>query len=90
VAPAAARRLGLAAGDAVVVESASGRLHGRLRIGPLADGAVMVHWPEANVLLASGRRSPEADTPAYKDGRVRLRRAGDDPGTGAADAVAAP
>jgi molybdopterin-dependent oxidoreductase alpha subunit len=80
VAAAAARRLGLREGDAVVVESDVGLLRGRLRTGPLADGAVMVHWPEANVLLEPGRRSTPADTPAYKDARVRLRRADASPG----------
>lgn len=67
--------LGLDDGDAVVAENARGAMPGTLRIGPLVDGAVMLHWPEANVLLDPQRRSPEADTPAYKDARVRVRRA---------------
>jgi molybdopterin-dependent oxidoreductase alpha subunit len=75
MAPSAARRLGLADGDPVVAENERGAVAGTLRTGPLAEGAVMLHWPEANPLLDPGRRSPEADTPAYKDARVRVRRA---------------
>jgi molybdopterin-dependent oxidoreductase alpha subunit len=86
VAADAARRLGLVDGEGVVAENELGSFRGRLRIGPLAAGAVMIHWPEANVLLASERRSPEADTPAYKDARVRLRR--DAAGEPASDAPA--
>jgi anaerobic selenocysteine-containing dehydrogenase len=72
-----ARALGLALRDQVVVENAHGRFVGRLATGPLARGAVQVHWPEANVLLdpAPAARSAQAETPAYKHTRVHVRRA---------------
>jgi anaerobic selenocysteine-containing dehydrogenase len=73
VAPAAAARLGLADGDRVWVENERGRVAGRLRIGPLSERAVMLHWPEANVLLDPAHRSETAATPAYKGGAVRVR-----------------
>jgi molybdopterin-dependent oxidoreductase alpha subunit len=66
---------GLAPGETVVVESRFGRFVGRLAMGPLARGAVQVHWPEANVLLDARARSRAAETPAYKHTRVRVRRA---------------
>ncbi len=77
VSEADALALGLGAREAVTVENAHGRFVGRLAIGPLARGAVQVHWPEANVLLdpAPTARSPRAETPAYKHTRVHLRRA---------------
>jgi len=74
LAPAAAARLGLTDGDRVWVENERGRVAGRLRIGPLSERAVMLHWPEANVLLDPAHRSATAATPAYKGGAVRVRR----------------
>jgi molybdopterin-dependent oxidoreductase alpha subunit len=73
LAPAAAARLGLGDGDRVWVENGRGRVAGRLRIGPLSERAVMLHWPEANVLLDPAHRSATAETPAYKAGAVRVR-----------------
>ena len=77
LAPAAAARLGLGEGDRVRVSNPHGHFTGRLRLGALAGGAVMLHWPEANVLLDPARRSATADTPAYKDTPVRVARADD-------------
>ncbi len=68
--------LALADGDPVVVENRFGRFTGRVAIGPLARGAVQVHWPEANVLVDPGARSAQAQTPAYESARVAVRRAG--------------
>ena len=79
---------GLAEGGAVVVESDFGRLFGRVSVGPLARGAVQVHWPEANVLLDPSERSSTAATPAYKGGRVRVRKASDSDRAGARDRAA--
>ncbi|MFU8887430.1 MAG: FdhF/YdeP family oxidoreductase [Trueperaceae bacterium] len=88
LAPAAAERLGLADGARVWVENDHGRVAGRVRVGPLSERAVMLHWPEANVLLDPARRSASAATPAYKGGSVRVRAA---PATaGGAVAAAAP
>jgi len=75
LAPAAAARLGLSDGARVWVENDRGRVTGRLRIGPLSERAVMLHWPEANVLLDPAHRSATAATPAYKGGAVRVRPA---------------
>jgi len=75
LAPAAAARLGLADGDRVWVENNHGRMAGRVRLGPLSERAVMLHWPEANVLLDPDHRSATAETPAYKGGTARVRPA---------------
>lgn len=65
VSPADARRLGLPDGAAVVVRSPAGELRGRIRLAPVKPGNVQVHWPEGNVLVAGGVRSPEAGIPDY-------------------------
>ncbi len=75
LAAADASDIGLANGDAAVVENRFGRFAGRVAIGPLARGAVQVHWPEANVLLDPSSRNPTAHTPAYKHVHVHVRRA---------------
>lgn len=81
LAPATAARLGLRDGQPARVENAHGAFEGRVRVGPLAPGAVALHWPEANVLLDPVRRS-EAGTPAYKDALVRVLPAAGPPGPG--------
>jgi molybdopterin-dependent oxidoreductase alpha subunit len=65
VSPADARRLGLGEGVAVIVRSPTGELRGRLRLAPVKPGNVQVHWPEGNVLVAAGVRSPQAGIPDY-------------------------
>lgn len=65
ISPADAARLGLAAGTEVVVRSQTGELRGRLRLAPVKPGNLQVHWPEGNVLVAGGVRSPVADIPDY-------------------------
>ena len=60
-----AERLGVGKGDAVVLRSTVGELRGRVRIAPIAPGNLQVHWPEGNVLVGDGRRSPEAGIPDY-------------------------
>lgn len=72
LAPTTAARLGLREGEPARVENEHGAFEGTARLRPLAPGAVMLHWPEANVLLDPGRRS-DAETPAYKDARARVR-----------------
>lgn len=49
-------RLGLREGDQVVVENAVGHFKGRAFAAPVAAGSVHLHWPEANVLIASPAR----------------------------------
>jgi molybdopterin-dependent oxidoreductase alpha subunit len=71
-----AQRLGIVDGSEVVVESDTGRLRGLALIAPIAPGNVQVHWPEGNVLIASGVRSPEAGIPDY-NARVDVRAARD-------------
>jgi anaerobic selenocysteine-containing dehydrogenase len=73
LAAADAGELGLASGDPVIVENRFGHFRGRVALGPLARGAVQVHWPEANVLLDPASRSEHAQTPAYKHGHVTVR-----------------
>jgi molybdopterin-dependent oxidoreductase alpha subunit len=69
-----AARLGVADGAAVVGTSDHGELGGLVLIAPIAPGNVQVHWPEGNVLIGAGRRSPEARIPDY-NARVEIRRA---------------
>jgi molybdopterin-dependent oxidoreductase alpha subunit len=63
--PDDAARLGINEGDGVVLRSAYGELRGRALLAPVAPGNVQVHWPEGNVLIGPGRRSPEAGIPDY-------------------------
>jgi predicted molibdopterin-dependent oxidoreductase YjgC len=60
-----ARRLGLSDGDDVAVRSDHGELRGRIHLAAIAPGNVQVHWPEGNVLLDGGLRSPQAGMPDY-------------------------
>jgi anaerobic selenocysteine-containing dehydrogenase len=60
-----AERLGLDDGAAVLLRSEHGELRGRVQLAPIAPGNLQVHWPEGNVLIGRGRRSPEADIPDY-------------------------
>jgi len=65
-------RLGLAEGDRVTVRSSTGELAGRARAGALHPGTVMLHWPEANVLIPRGVSDPECGIPAYRDAAVQV------------------
>ena len=67
-------RLGLADGEPVIVRSEHGELRGRALIAPIAPGNAQAHWPEANVLMPSERRSAEALIPDY-NARVEIRPA---------------
>jgi molybdopterin-dependent oxidoreductase alpha subunit len=58
-------RIGRTAGDHVVLRSATGVFHGRLRPAPIRDGNLEVHWPEGNVLLAGAAHDPESLEPVY-------------------------
>ncbi|HET9443522.1 MAG TPA: molybdopterin dinucleotide binding domain-containing protein, partial [Acidimicrobiales bacterium] len=65
--PGDAERLGVGAGDAVVLASATGRFEGRVRLARLPARTLQVHWPEGNVLLAAGpeHREPRSQVPDY-------------------------
>ena len=60
-----ATRLRLADGDAIILRSRSGSLRGSVLLAPVQPGSLQVHWPEGQVLIESGPRSPEADIPDY-------------------------
>ena len=62
-----AKRFGLADGDAIVLRSATGELHGRVRRERMPAGSIQVHWPEGNVLIAGGpeHREPRSNVPDY-------------------------
>jgi molybdopterin-dependent oxidoreductase alpha subunit len=60
-----AERLGLSDGDPVVLSNDSGQLRGRVLIAPVKPGNLEIHWPEGEVLIDSGRRSPQAGIPDY-------------------------
>ena len=65
VSAADAVRLGLARGDAVLLRSDCGELRCRVRVAPLREGALQVHWPEGNVLIPRGVVDPESGEPDY-------------------------
>ena len=70
-----AERLGVSDGDEVLLRSEVGELRGRAHLAPIAPGNLQVHWPEGNVLVASGHLSPEAGMPDYNT-RVTVEAAG--------------
>ncbi|MEJ2667359.1 MAG: FdhF/YdeP family oxidoreductase [Deinococcales bacterium] len=84
-----AGRLGLHRGDAVVVANEHGAFRGRVFTADVASGSVQLCWPEANVLVDPGARSPNAQIPAYKDAQARIHRAGTAEAVGAESRAAA-
>jgi molybdopterin-dependent oxidoreductase alpha subunit len=73
--PQDAAGLGLADGDAVELRNASGAYRGHVQLAPIARRNLQVHWPEGNVLLDHGRRSPESGVPDY-NAHVTVERVG--------------
>ncbi len=69
-----AKQLGLNDGDAIIVRSEVGKLHGRCRIAPIAPGNLQVHWPEGNVLIRRGVCDPECGIPDF-NAEVEIERA---------------
>jgi molybdopterin-dependent oxidoreductase alpha subunit len=59
------RLLGLESGAAVVLRSASGSFHGRLKAAPIKAGNLEVHWPEGNTLLSASAIDPDSMEPDY-------------------------
>jgi anaerobic selenocysteine-containing dehydrogenase len=60
-----ADRLGLHPGAPVRLRSAVGEYEGRVFIASMRPGNLQVYWPEGNVVIPRGRRSPKAGIPDY-------------------------
>jgi molybdopterin-dependent oxidoreductase alpha subunit len=61
-----ARALGVSEGEALVVRAESGAaLRAHAHVAPIRAGNVQMFWPEANVLIAAGRRDPVSGVPDY-------------------------
>jgi molybdopterin-dependent oxidoreductase alpha subunit len=65
VAAGDATALGLAEGAAVLVRSQFGEVRARVHVAPIRPGNVQAFFPEANPLLAPGRREPISGVPDY-------------------------
>jgi molybdopterin-dependent oxidoreductase alpha subunit len=58
--------LGVTEGEALVVRSESGAtFRARAHVAPIRPGNVQMFWPEANVLIAAGRRDAVSGVPDY-------------------------
>jgi molybdopterin-dependent oxidoreductase alpha subunit len=57
--------LGVSEGDAVIVRSETGEVRARVHIAPIRPRNVQMFFPEANPLIAAGRRDPIALVPDY-------------------------
>jgi molybdopterin-dependent oxidoreductase alpha subunit len=68
-----ARRLGLEHGERVLLKNEVGELRGRVCVAPMKPSNLEVHWPEGEVLVDRGRRSPQAGIPDY-NAIVRVER----------------
>jgi molybdopterin-dependent oxidoreductase alpha subunit len=61
-----ARTLGVVHGQALVVRSPSGAtVTARAHVAPIRAGNVQMFWPEANALIAAGRRDAVSGVPDY-------------------------
>ncbi len=69
-----ASRLGFADGEQVQLINDVGIYTGRLFVSDVAEKTIQVYWPEGNVLIEAGKRSPLAEIPAYKSGKARLTK----------------
>lgn len=70
-----AARLGVRAGERVVLENAFGSYIGKVVFAPLASRTIQVHYPEANHLVNPKARSSLAQIPAFKEVIATVRRA---------------
>jgi molybdopterin-dependent oxidoreductase alpha subunit len=52
-------------GDRVTLLNKQGRYEGTIHLAPLARGTLQAHWPEANVLIATGPHDPTGKVPDY-------------------------
>ncbi|MDQ2915155.1 MAG: FdhF/YdeP family oxidoreductase [Chloroflexota bacterium] len=58
--------LGVSEGQTVVVRAESGAtVRARAHVAPIRAGNVQMFWPEANALIAAGRRDPVSGVPDY-------------------------
>jgi anaerobic selenocysteine-containing dehydrogenase len=69
-----AQRLGLSAGDPLVLENETGRFRGRAFPADITPGTLQAHWPEIDVLIPAGRVHRDGGVPDYNS-EVRLARA---------------
>lgn len=53
------QKLGLQAGDRILLKNELGEFIGRVYLSPLKPGNLQIHWPEGNVLLEKGKYSQE-------------------------------
>jgi molybdopterin-dependent oxidoreductase alpha subunit len=60
-----ADRLRLRDGDRVLLSNEFGRFSGQVCIAPVKPRNLEVHWPEGEILIDRGRRSPQAGIPDY-------------------------
>ena len=61
-----AAALGVSEGEELVIRAESGAtIRARAHVAPIRDGNVQMFWPEANVLIAAGRRDPVSGVPDY-------------------------
>jgi anaerobic selenocysteine-containing dehydrogenase len=65
ISPADAASLGVREGEAVRLVSGAGDLLATVKIEPIKDGNLQVHWPEGLVLLPADRIDPESFEPDY-------------------------
>jgi anaerobic selenocysteine-containing dehydrogenase len=57
--------LRLKQGDRVTLVNTRARFEARVHLAPLAPGTLQAHWPEANVLVATGVEDPTGKVPDY-------------------------
>jgi anaerobic selenocysteine-containing dehydrogenase len=58
--------LGVSEGETLVIRAEGGAtLRARAHLAPIRAGNVQMFWPEANVLIAAGRRDPVSGVPDY-------------------------
>ncbi len=60
-----AKRLGLETGDAILLRSEAGQFKGRVKVAPIRELNLQVHWPESNQLLERGSVDEECGIPDY-------------------------
>ena len=70
------RELGLRDGEPVQVRSETGEVRARVHVAPIRPRNVQMFFPEANPLIAAGRRDEVALVPDY-NAVVEVRRASD-------------
>ena len=61
-----ARALGVSEGEPLIVRAETGAaLRALAHVAPIRSGNVQMFWPEANALIAAGRRDPVSGVPDY-------------------------